>query len=131
MRIRILIFLLDEDPDPTFHPDANLDPYPDPSFKKGSNPGNTCSAKLGSYSINFGLCLQIDADPDPDFYLMRMRIQMAKMMRILEDPDPQHSMEDLENNALSSLLDTEPAGGVSATPPPLQPLHTHTSYPIP
>ncbi len=42
-------FLFDEDqdtdPDPTFHPDA--DPDPDPSFKK--------SAKIGSYSIHFGL----------------------------------------------------------------------------
>jgi hypothetical protein len=46
--------------------------------------------------------LQIDADlaPDPayhfDFYLMRMRIQVIKMMRIHAgpdsdaDPDPQH-----------------------------------------
>ncbi len=35
-------FLLDEDLD------ADPDPYPDPCFKKGSNPGK--SAKIGSYS---------------------------------------------------------------------------------
>ncbi len=33
-----------------------------------------------------------DADPDADFYLMRMRmrIQVFKMMGIHADPDPQH-----------------------------------------
>jgi hypothetical protein len=36
--------------------------------------------------INFGA--------DPDFYLMRMRIQVTKMMRILADPDPQHWVEE-------------------------------------
>ncbi len=34
--------------------------------------------------------INFDADPDPDFYLMRMRIQVTKMMRILADPDAQH-----------------------------------------
>ncbi len=80
------------DPDPTFHPDADLDP--NPSFQKGSLPWK--SAHKGSCSIHFGLSLQIDADPDPaypfnadldvdpgpDFYLMRMRISVPKMMRI-------------------------------------------------
>jgi hypothetical protein len=58
-----------------------------------------------------------------------MRIQVTKMMRILADPDPdpdpQQCMEDLENNALSSLLFTEPTGGVSATPPPPTPPYTY------
>ncbi len=27
----------------------------------------------------------LDANPDPDFYLMRMRIQVTKMMRIFAD----------------------------------------------
>jgi hypothetical protein len=31
-----------------------------------------------------------DADPHPNFYLMRMRIKVTKMMRIHLDPDPQH-----------------------------------------
>jgi hypothetical protein len=31
-----------------------------------------------------------DADPDPDFYWMRMRIQVTKMLRMHADPDPQH-----------------------------------------
>ncbi len=56
----------------------------------------------GSYSIHFGLssatdaysdpvpAYQFNADPDPDFYLMRMRIQGPKIMRIHADPDPQH-----------------------------------------
>jgi hypothetical protein len=34
--------------------------------------------------------INFDADPDTDFYLMRMLIQVIKMMRILADPDPQH-----------------------------------------
>jgi hypothetical protein len=38
MEAVLWIRILDEDPvadpDPTFHPDADLDPYPDPSFKK-------------------------------------------------------------------------------------------------
>ncbi len=36
-----------------------------------------------------------DANPDADFYLMRMRIRMriqvTKIMRIHADPDPQHT----------------------------------------
>ncbi len=36
MRIRILIFLFDADPDPTFHPDAG--PDPDLGFKKKLKP---------------------------------------------------------------------------------------------
>jgi hypothetical protein len=32
----------------------------------------------------------INFDADPDFYFMLMRIQGAKMMRILADSDPQH-----------------------------------------
>jgi hypothetical protein len=39
----------DADPDPTFHPDA--DPAPDPSILIM----NLKSAKVGSYSIHFGL----------------------------------------------------------------------------
>ncbi len=53
--------LFDADPDQTFHPDA--DPDPDPAYK---------------------------LDADPDFYLMRMRIQDTKMIRILANPDPHH-----------------------------------------
>jgi hypothetical protein len=30
-----------------------------------------------------------DADTDPNFYMMRMRIQVIKMMRIHADPDSQ------------------------------------------
>ncbi len=43
----------DPDADPTFHPDAGPDPAPDPNFKKRLKPGK--SAKIGSYSIHFGL----------------------------------------------------------------------------
>ncbi len=49
MRIRILIFLSDADPDPTFHPDA--DPDPDPRY-----------AHI-SYILAWDL--ENDADPDP------------------------------------------------------------------
>jgi hypothetical protein len=31
-----------------------------------------------------------NADPDPDFYLMLIRIQDTKMLRIHADPDQQH-----------------------------------------
>jgi hypothetical protein len=31
-----------------------------------------------------------DPDADADFYLMRMLIQVTKMMRIDAEPDPQH-----------------------------------------
>ncbi len=34
--------------------------------------------------------LDADLDPDLNFYLMRMRIQVTKMIRIHADPDPQH-----------------------------------------
>jgi hypothetical protein len=61
----------DADPDIDFfmrhriHPDADLDPDPDPRFqKKGSNPCK--SAKIGSYPYILASHLQIDADPDPD-----------------------------------------------------------------
>jgi hypothetical protein len=72
MQIRFLI-LFDPDPVPTFHPDADpdlqIDAYqdPDPAYHS-------------------------DVDPDPDFYLMRIWIQVTKMMRIHAnpDPDPQH-----------------------------------------
>jgi hypothetical protein len=57
MRIWIQIFLFDADPDadpdPTFHPDA--DPDPDPSFKKRLKLVKFESAKIGLYSIHFGL----------------------------------------------------------------------------
>jgi hypothetical protein len=56
-------------------------------------------AKIGSYSIQICelmpiriryLIQLISFDADPDFYLMRMRILVTKMMRILPDPDQQH-----------------------------------------
>jgi hypothetical protein len=58
-------------PNPTFHPDANLNPaskLPDPLK----------SAQIGSYSIHLACNLQIDADPDAvlDFCLMRMQIRV-------------------------------------------------------
>ncbi len=46
-------FLFDADPDWTLHPDVDLDPDPDPDPNKGSNPWK--SAKIGTYSIHFGL----------------------------------------------------------------------------
>jgi hypothetical protein len=94
---------VDADPDSTYHLDADPDsdfylmrfqsrlfsPWcgcgPDP--KKGSNPWKC--AKIGSYSIHDAYPDPVpnpadyfDADADPDFYLMRMRIQVTKMMRI-------------------------------------------------
>ncbi len=46
-------FLFDANPDPTFYPDADPDPDPDLRFEKGSS--HWKSAKIGSYSILFGL----------------------------------------------------------------------------
>jgi hypothetical protein len=64
MWIRILNFLFDADPDPTFHP--YTDPDPNPSFKK----------RLLLTYLLLAWHLQIDANPDPvpgpDFYLMRI-----------------------------------------------------------
>ena len=60
-------FLFDADPDPTFHPDT--DPDPDPSLKKGSNPWK--SAKIGSYSIHFGLT---SASTDPQHWTQFNRL---------------------------------------------------------
>ncbi len=102
--MRIRIFLIDADPDPTFYPDA--DPDPDPSFKKRLKLLKKCQNRLMFYTFWLDICklmrirfriqlINFDADPDPDFYLMRtrirMRLQVTKMMRILADPDPQHS----------------------------------------
>ncbi len=111
MRIQFLIviwcgsgFLFDADADPTFHPDADADADPDPSFQRKAQ---TLEKLLKYALIPYILArhLQIDADPDevtdpaynfeadpgsdrdPDFYLMRMRIQVNKMMRIHADPD--------------------------------------------
>jgi hypothetical protein len=51
--------------------DADVDPVPDPAYHFDAYP---------------------DADPDPDFYLIRIRkrIQVTKLMRI--HPDPQHCL---------------------------------------
>jgi hypothetical protein len=90
MRIQIHIFILcgsgnlfNADADPTFHPDA--DPDQDPSFqRKGQTLAKVLKYARIPYILAF--CRHIDTDlvPDPDFYLMRirMRIQVTKMMRI-------------------------------------------------
>ncbi len=54
----------DPDPDPTFHPDANVDLYPDPDFQIKPQ---TLEIGLNKAHIpNILAChLQIDADPDP------------------------------------------------------------------
>ncbi len=49
-------------------------------LESGSDDSQPCLIRI--QRINF------DADPDPDFYLMR--IQVTIMMRILVYPDPQH-----------------------------------------
>jgi hypothetical protein len=76
---------VDADPDYTFHPDADPDPEPSVQIK---------AQTIEKAHIPFILAcqLQIDADPVPDpayhfeadldFYLLRMRIQVTKMMRI-------------------------------------------------
>jgi hypothetical protein len=53
------------DPDPTFHPDA--DPHPDSSLQIKTH---TLEKVLTWAHIPYILAchLQIDADPDPDFY---------------------------------------------------------------
>jgi hypothetical protein len=98
---------LDVDPDPTFHPDADLDP--DPGFKKRIKPLEKCSNRLIFHTFWLDMCkfmriqiqlINFDADPDadldPDFNLMRMLIpmwsQVTIMMWIFAElyPDPQH-----------------------------------------
>jgi hypothetical protein len=88
-------FLLDADP--TFHADAGTDPEPYPCLHKKAQ---TLEKILKEAHIPYILAchLQINADPDPayhfhvdpDFYLIRMRIQVTKMIWIHADPDPQH-----------------------------------------
>jgi hypothetical protein len=53
--------------------------------------------------------INFDADPDSDFYLMRMRIQVTKMMRILADRDPQHWSGDAD------IAEIEPGTGAKFT----------------
>ncbi len=88
------VFLFDADPDPTFLPDPDADPapYPDPSYQIKTQTFENCSKRLIFHTfllvicklmrIRFRIKLNTDADPNPDFYLMRMRIQVTKMMRI-------------------------------------------------
>ncbi len=78
----------DADPDSTYHPDADPDAeldsdficcgsgfffYADPTFRPDVDPGPDPD-----------LAYHFNADLDPDFYLMliRMRIQVTKLMRI-------------------------------------------------
>jgi hypothetical protein len=116
MRIRILIFIrcgsgsgflfdVDPNPDPTFHPGADLDPDLDPSIQiKDQTPEKVLKYALIPH-LHFGfsselmriwirfriqLCTLMRIrilifirygsgflfDADPDFYLMRMRIRM-------------------------------------------------------
>jgi hypothetical protein len=77
----------DEDPYPTFHPDADPDPDPDP---RGSNPRK--SAKIGSYSLHFGLTFanwcgsgflfDADADADPDIQHWWMALKTGLFLAI-------------------------------------------------
>jgi hypothetical protein len=91
---------VDVAPDSTYQPDAdsdflfNADPDPTFTLMRIRIQIQTCkyklkplkSDKVGSYPHILACHLQTDADPDPDFYL-RMRIQVAKMMRIHAGPD--------------------------------------------
>ena len=77
----------DADWDLTFHPDADPDPDRDPSFKIKAH---TLEKVLKEAHIPYILAwhLQINGDPDPgirfriQLTLMRMRIQVTKIMRI-------------------------------------------------
>jgi hypothetical protein len=85
---------------------VDLDPDPDPSFQIKARTLEKL-LKLAHIPYILACHLQIDADPvpdpayhfyadpNPDFYLMRMwirmRIQVTKMMRINVDPDPRGS----------------------------------------
>ncbi len=57
------------DPDPTFHFDADLDP--DPTLQKKVQSAQLVSL---SYSLYFGFHQKIDADLDPDYKLIRIRL---------------------------------------------------------
>jgi hypothetical protein len=98
MRIRILIlcgsesgFLFDAyaDLDPTFHPDADTNLDPDPSYQiMPQNLEKVLSLAHNPYILACHLQIDanpdpipdpayhFDADPDPDFYLMRIRIRI-------------------------------------------------------
>jgi hypothetical protein len=82
----------------TFHP--AVDPDPDPSFKKRLKPLKKCENRLIFHTFWRDICklmlirirfrIQLFIDANPDFYLMRMWIQVTKMLLIIADPDPQH-----------------------------------------
>ncbi len=77
MGIRILYRVsLDAVPDPMFYPDADADP----SFQIKDQPLK--SAQIG-YILYILVChLQVYADPDPDFYWMRIRVLKIMWIRI-------------------------------------------------
>jgi hypothetical protein len=83
----------DADPDSTYHPDADPDADQDPRFQIKAET-NEKVLKYAHIPYILACHLQIDEDLDPvpdpayhfdadlDFYLMRMRIQVTKMIRI-------------------------------------------------
>ncbi len=99
-------FLSDADanpyPDPTFHPDGvtNVDPYRSFQIKAPTQPLKKCSNRLIFHTFWLVICKLCGSssgsslslwcgsgswflfDADPDFYVVRMRIQVIKMMRI-------------------------------------------------
>jgi hypothetical protein len=77
----------------TFHPD--VDPSSDLASKNRLIALKKYSNRLIFHTFWHVICKLMRADPDHNFYLMRIRILFdadTKMMRIDEDPDPQHCM---------------------------------------
>ncbi len=84
------------DPDPTFHFDA--DPDPDPTLQIKVQSAQIVSL---SYSLYFGFHQKIDADLDPDYKLIRIRLINLFWIRLQIHPTFQ--------------FDADPCGSGSAT----------------
>jgi hypothetical protein len=62
------------------------------------------------YAVTVPDPAHFDADPDPDFYFMRMQIRMwtqvTKMVRVYADPDPdpQHCYQQVKNQEKPPFL---------------------------
>jgi hypothetical protein len=92
------------------------------------NNGDTCVNFCGTWPCYFAKRAKYDsdvttqrplywfqADPDPAFYLKRIRIQVAKPMRIHADPDSDHKRLNFYIQESQMNADQDPRGSGSTT----------------
>ncbi len=93
----------DADLGPDQDPDCNFDLYPACYFD-----AVPISVQIGSYSIHFGLLLQIDADPDPA-YLFNFDAHPDP------DPDPAYHCDAVADPDSTFQFDADRCGSGSTT----------------